>query len=63
MRIRLDAIVFLNIANVLAGMMMAYGVYLEFGFSWALIGFGAYLAFNTISTIRTLNVRDQTQSS
>lgn len=56
----MNLIVLLNLLNLLAGVLIAGGVYQIAGPGWACIVGGTYLAFNVITTTRALNVRDTT---
>ena len=51
--------IILNLVNVLAGVVISVGVYLNFGLGWAVTVFGLYLAYNIITTIRALHVSNQ----
>lgn len=42
----------LDALTALAGLLLAAGVFLEFGLGWSLIVFGTYLAYITISTAK-----------
>ena len=51
-------VLILNVVNLVAGGLIALGVFIVFGLGWALISAGVYIAYNVIMTTKVLNVRN-----